>query len=127
MTLWRGLGPSRTFTVALAGLAVLAGLGAVLGVALVWGLAAGPAELPGQALAALQVVSGCVATVATGGAGAMAARDWSSRGLTSSQGAQVLAAHRARLPADAPQATNRGAVEPGAPPPPAEPEHLGDP
>lgn len=111
--MFRRLEPSRTFTVALAGLAVLAVVASGLFLALAWGLAAELPELPGQVVDALQVVAGCVATVATAGAGSMAARDWSSRGLTSSQAARVLEARRAPV------------VTPGAPPPTV--EHLGDP
>lgn len=88
--------PSRTFALAAFGLVVLAAFGAGLFAALGWALvdADAPPELSGHLVQALQVVAGCVATVAGAGAGSMAARDWRSGGLTSSQGSTVLASRR---------------------------------
>jgi len=88
------LKPSRTFATAAFGLLVLALVALGLFLVLAWALFHPEAfpELPGLLVTALQVVAGCVAAVATAGAGSMAARDWSSKGLTSSQAHQVLAA-----------------------------------
>lgn len=102
--------PSRTFALAAFGLLVLslvaAGLFGVLGWTL--GTEDTPADLAGRLVTALQVVAGAVATVATTGAGSMAARDYASRGLTSSQAHQVLAARS--MPSDDPRAAKaRGA------------------
>jgi len=92
--------PSRTFGLAVVGLLSLALLGFGLFAALVWtiGWAEDPL-LPGRLITALQVVAGSIATVASAGAGSMAARDWRSRGLTSSQGQQVLASQMLARPA----------------------------
>jgi hypothetical protein len=95
--MFRKLEPSRTFTVALAGLVFLAILALGLFGALAWALAENLPRLSGRIVSALQVVAGCIATVATAGAGSMAVRDWSSGGLTSSQAPRVLAARAPAL------------------------------
>lgn len=107
--------PSRTFALAAFGLLALVLMSAGLFIALAWSLTAEtiPPELPGHLVQALQVVAGCVATVATAGAGSMAARDYASRGLTSSAGATVLASRS--IPREPPQAAK----------PPTETEDLG--
>jgi len=118
--------PSRTFALAAFGLLVLTLIAVGLAAGLVWALhaEAPPADLAGRLVSALQVVAGCVATVATAGAGSMAARDWSSRGLTSSQGYQVLAARG--LPEAPPQAA-RAAPAPATAVPEADDGGMGGP
>ena len=94
------IAPSRTFLLAAVGLmaliAVMGGLFAVLAWALISDLA--PEGLAPGLVQAIQIVAGCITTVAVGGAGSMAARDWSSRGLTSSQRVDVAAARRTPPP-----------------------------
>jgi len=114
------LKPSRTFALAAFGLLTLALVALGLFGILTWFLfhpIEGSPELPGQLVQALQVVAGCLATVATAGAGSMAARDYASRGLTSSQGLEV-AASRWSAAAPPPQAFRPG---PGPAAPPAGP------
>lgn len=122
--------PSRTFALAAFGLMALCLLAVGLFGVLAWCLAGSPfttpdgellfAELPGQIVTALQVVAGCLATVATAGAGSMAARDYASKGLTSSQAHQVLAGRPLRPgPPPVPARTHAG---PAAPVPPGEEE-----
>lgn len=114
------LKPSRTFALAAFGLLSLAliavglfiALGAYMAAASTTDVeAAANAQAVTALVGALQVVAGCIAAVAGGGAGSMALRDYGSRGLTSSQAPQVLvgrtmgppqAAARAPGPAGAP-------------------------
>lgn len=82
--------PSRTFALSAVGTLVLSVVLIVLvsmvGVALY-------TESPdlGHLLTAVEVAIGAVAATSAGGAGAMAVRDYGSKGLTSSQGAAVTA------------------------------------
>jgi len=85
--------PSRTFGLAAAGLISLSLLGLGLFTLLVWAIGYSESPIfPGQLVGCIQIIAGCIASVATVGAGSMAARDWRSGGLTSSQAHQVLTA-----------------------------------
>jgi hypothetical protein len=79
--------PSRTFTIAVLALCIEALLAAVL-VGVAW---LAPAAL-GTAAPTLGTIALSVAALGGAGSGAMAWRDGKSGGLTSSQGAAVLAA-----------------------------------
>lgn len=97
--MFRKLQPSRTFALAASGLLIL--LVATLVVLVVVAVAAASGsspELLGQALVTLQVLAGCVAAVATGGAGSMAWRDAASKGATSSQAALAADPNRSPVP-----------------------------
>ena len=81
--------PSRTYNLARMGIACLTGLAVLLAVVMLYDLEAGKALVETWSTYALSI-----AGLASAGVGAMAARDYGSGGLTSSQGEQVLESQR---------------------------------